>query len=316
MSDTREHSAQTGIALGGALVALGGVLLGLQVDQNGSFSGTGLTTLAIGALLALGTTLARVKALGGLPRDTLGLFAAASSFLALAFVFAGVLAPGGPWMFFEVFLIVALVVFRKPPSESARWIGNGTLGLLATMLLFRLWVSWQGSENRWQVMSIDIPVISWLKFRFLEPFQSIALGSFTPHELGFPPAGLSFAPTAALWAIGFTLALAGLVLVQTSAREHENDRIHALIHTLPMPFARLIERLLPEEEWHALGLHGLPERRLAKRIQALVSERVARQKELSSALDATNLLEQANPGGFTGEIFEAIVDSKPAKESR
>jgi hypothetical protein len=316
VSEHREHSAQTGIALGGTLAALGGVLLGLQVDQNGALSGTGLTTLAIGALLALGTTVARVKTLGGLPRDTLGLFAAAASFLASAFVFAGVLAPGGPWMFFEVFLIVALVVLRKPPGESARWIGNGTLGLLATMLLFRLWVSWQGSENRWQVMSVDIPVISWFKFAFLEPFQSIALGSFTPHELGFPPAGLGFAPTAALWSIGFALALAGLVIVQTSAREHENDRIHALIHTLPTPFARVIERLLPEEEWHALGLHGLPERRLAKKIEALVGERVAKQKELASALDATKLLAQTNPGGFTGEIFEAIVDAKPAKESR
>ena len=310
-SAASEHSASVGILFGGILVGVGGILLGVQIDQNGSWSGTGWASFALGALLALGAALVRTKSQGRLPRDTLSIFAAVTAFLALAFVLAGVLAPGGPWMFFEMFLIVAVVVFRKPNAESGRWMSFGVLGMLAAMLLFRLWIAYQGSENRWQVMSVDIPILSSLPFEFLAPIRSVALGSFTPHELGFPPAGLSFAPTMALWAIGFALCIAGFVLAQTSAREHENDRIHALIRTLPAPVANFVERLIPEDEWHELGLHGLPERRLAKRIEALVASRMSRQKELQSALDQSKLLTMTNPGGFAGGVYQAIVDSKP-----
>jgi hypothetical protein len=310
VNGAREHSAVAGILFGGVLIGAGGILLGLQLDQNGVISGTGWTAFAIGALLALGAALVRTRAEGRLPRDTLGVFAVVASFMALAFVLSGVLAPGGPWMFFELFVIVAVVVFNRSARERDRWIGYGTLGLLAAMLIFRLWISWQGSENRWALMSVDIPILSWLPFDFLAPISRVSLGTFTPHEMGFPPAGLSLAPTLALWSIGFTLCIAGFMLVETSAREHENDRIHDLIHTLPASLANLVERIVPEEEWRALGLHGLPERRLARRIEALVAQRMARQNELRSALEAGKLLAQTNPGGFAGSIYQALVDPK------
>lgn len=308
MSEVREHPATTGLLLGGLLVGVGGILLGLQVDQNGAWSGTGWSAFAIGALLALGAMLLRAKREGALPRDTLGIFAVVTAFAGLTFVLSGVLAPGGPWMFFELAVLVAVVVFKRPQESAGRWLSYGLLGLLATLLFFKLWIAYQGSENQWTVMSVNIPVISWLPFDFLDPIKRISLGSFTPHEMGFPPAGLSFAPTLALWAIGFALCVAGLLLSQTSAREHENDRIHALIHTLPSGLANFVERIVPEEEWYELGLHGLPERRLARRIEALVAERMARQKELQSALEAGRLLSQTNPGGFAGGIYRAIVD--------
>jgi hypothetical protein len=303
-----EHAASTGIVAGGVLAAAGGILLGLQIDQNGALSGTGWASFAIGTLLALGAALVRTRAEGRLPRNTLGLFAVVTSFFALAFILAGVLAPGGPWMFFELFVIVAVVVLRRQRPDDTRWVGNGVLVLLATMLFFRLWITYQGSENRWAVTTIPIPIISWLPFAFLDPIKSISLGSFTPHELGFPPAGLSFGPTLALWSIGFALCVSGLVVVQISAREHENDRIHALIHTLPATLAVFVERLVPEEEWHAIGLHGLPERRLARRIEAVVAERMARQKSLQSAIEAGRLLASPAEEGFTSGIHRAITD--------
>ncbi|MGH8311390.1 MAG: hypothetical protein ACRETX_16555, partial [Steroidobacteraceae bacterium] len=138
-----------------ALLLLGGVPLRLPRARLGG-------ALAIGALLALGAALVRTRAEGRLPRDMLGVFAVVASFMALAFVLSGVLAPGGPWMFFELFVIVAVVVFNRSARESDRWIGYGTLGLLAAMLIFRLWISWQGSENRWALMSVEIPILSWL----------------------------------------------------------------------------------------------------------------------------------------------------------
>lgn len=308
MSSARETRPATSIALGGLLIGAGGVLLGLQVDQNGVLSGTGWTTFAIGAMLALGAALVRTKAEGRLPRDAAGIFATVASFLALVFVLAGVLAPGGPWMFFELCVVIAVVVFKRPQPESGRWLSFGVLALLAGMLVFRLWIAWQGSLNRWALMSIDIPILSWLPFEFLDPIKRVSLGAFTPIEMGFPPAGFSFAPTLALWSIGFALCVAGFVLVQTSAREHENDRIHALIHTLPTALANFVERLLPEDDWHALGLHGLPERRLAKRIEALVAERMQRQKELQTALDAGKLLSSPSSDGFASGIHRAILN--------
>src|SRR5207249_3590632 len=145
---------------------------GLQVDADGRFSGTGLTTLGIGALLALVSSLAQARSAGGLPRDGVGAFAVVAAFLGLAFVVAGALAPGGPWMFFEVFLLFALVAARRrAPDSSPRWVGGPTLVALGLMLLFRLWVSYQGSEHRWQVLSIGIPVLSWIPFEFLDPIK-------------------------------------------------------------------------------------------------------------------------------------------------
>jgi hypothetical protein len=311
-----EQSARSGIAFGGLLIALGGVLLGLQVDANGKLSGTGFTSLAIGTMLALGALFVRARDAGRIPRDMFGLFAACAAFLAIAFIVAGVLAPGGPWMFFEVFLAIGFVTLRRAKNEAGRWIDSGTLLLFAGMLLFRTWVSYQGSRYNWQVASIDVPVLSWLPFEFLDPLKHVSLGSFTPHELGFPPAGLSFAPTMSLWSLGFALCAGGLVLLQTAAREHENDRIHDLMSTLPPEVGRFVERLIPEEEWHDLGLHGLSGRRLVKRIEVLIGERMRKQRELQSALDASRLLGQTNPGGVSGEIFRAIVDADSERKDR
>jgi len=308
----RTGTAQWGIAGAGLMIAVGALLLGLQVDGNGRWSGTGFAPLAIGALLALVATLVRFGAGVRLPRDPASAFAAASSFFAVAVLIASVLAPGGPWMFAEVFVLLLIVALRRPdPKERARWLSPAVLVVLGLMLLFRLWITYQGSEHRWQVLSVGIPILSALPFPWLAPIQSVSLGSFTPHELGFPPAGLDFPTTMTVWAIGFSLAAAGLLLVQTSAREHENDRIHALIHSLPPGLARLVERLLPEEEWEALGLHGLSDRRLAKRIEALVAERIERQREFHSAWQASSLFALTTTGGFRADIEQALARYGP-----
>ena len=300
-----EHSAEWLIALSALLIACGGVLLGLQIDSRGLYSGTGFIALGLGALVALVSALVRLAGARGFPRTFAGAFAALASFLGFVFVIGGVLAPGGPWMFFEV--LVLLAVCARRPREQERWIGGLLLALLVVFLLFRLWVTYQGSENRWQVLSLPIPVLSWIPFAFLEPIQSVSLGSFTPHELGFPPSGVNFAVSMALWASGFCLCVAGLFLIQMAAREHENDRIHDLIHTLPLPLALLVERLLPEDEWNRLGLHGLAERQLGKRIESLVRDRAQRQQELQRAWEDSRLLGPLEPGGFSGRVREAVT---------
>ena len=77
----------------------------------------------------------------------------------------------------------------------------------------------------------------------------------------------------------------------TAAREHENDRIHATICTLPDGAAALVEMLLPEQEWEMLGLHGLNERMRQKRISALVRERLMHRAQFNDALrSASDLL--------------------------
>jgi hypothetical protein len=314
------RAAQWHVAIAVAMVGVGGALLGLQVDADGKFSGTGLTSLAIGTLLALVSSLAQARATRGLPRDGTGAFAAVAAFLGLTFVVAGSLAPGGPWMFFEVFLLFVLVAARRRgATEPARWIGGPTFVALGLMLLFRLWISYQGSEHRWEVLTVGIPILSWIPLDFLEPIQTVSLGSFTPRELGFPPAGLSFAPSMSMWAVGFCLTAGGIALAQSAGAEHENDRIHDLIQTLPPPLARLVERLLPEDEWQALGLHGLSDRRLAKRIEALASERVQKQREIQAAFRTSALValpSAATPGdGFAEGVWRAVSDAKPARDA-
>jgi len=317
LSARSERDAASGIAFGAILVGVGGLMLGLQVDANGAWCGTGLSSLAIGALLALGAIAVRVASkVGRMPRDELGLAAVAIGFFGLAFAIGGALAPGGPWMFLQVLLLVSVVALRKPDAESGRWIGNGAFVLLALFLVFRLWISWQGSQLRWQVMSVDVPILSWLPFDFLAPISRVSLGSFTPLEMGFPPAGLDFAPSATLWAIGFAAVIGGLALLQASTIEHENDRIHALIRTLPPQVADVVERLLPEEEWRELGLHGLPERQLARRIESAVAERVRRQQALRRALEETKLLGTSDASGFPGEIRRALEGQDPPGEPR
>ncbi len=312
MSAHSERSAAGGIALGAVLIGVGGLLLGLQVDANGAWCGTGLAQLAIGALLALGGILMRVgSANARMPRDELGIAAVVSGFFGLAFAIGGVLVPGGPWMFFQVLVLVVVVTFRRPDPRTGRWIGVGAFVALAAFLLFRLWISYQGSQLRWQVLSVDVPIVSWIPFQFLDPLKSVALGSFTPIEMGFPPAGLDFGVSATLWALGFAATIGGIALVQASVIEHENDRIHLLIRTLPPAIADVVERLLPEEEWREIGLHGLPERRLARRIESVVAERVQRQDALRRALEQSKMLGTADANGFSAEIRRALTGEGP-----
>lgn len=313
MLSPRGREAEWMVAVACAMIGVGGVMLGIQVDADGSISGTGFTALAIGALLSLLAALARIGTSGRLPRDAIGALFYVGAFFGLSFVIAGVLAPGGPWMFSEVLVLLFVFAWRRTRSESnARWISGGSLCVLGLMLLFRLWITYQGSEHRWQVLSVDIPVLSWIPLAWLAPIQSVSLGAFTPRELGFPPAGFNFPLTMTLWALGFSLCAGGLGLGQNAASEHENDRIHELICTLPVELAALVERLIPEEEWQALGLHGLSERRQCKQIERLVTERIQRLRQLQSAYDSSALLSLTNAGGFSGDIHRALVrDSSP-----
>ena len=56
------RAAEWHVAIAAAMVGVGGTLLGLQIDADGRLSGTGLTSLAIGILLALVATLVHAKA--------------------------------------------------------------------------------------------------------------------------------------------------------------------------------------------------------------------------------------------------------------
>lgn len=314
MSSSRVHEAEWMIAIASALVGAGGLLLGIQIDAADRLSGTGFTPLAIGALLALFALLSRVGTTGRWPRDAIATLWTAASFLGLAFVIAGVLAPGGPWMFSEVFALLVVFALRRPrPESTVRWISGGSLCVLGLMLLFRLWITYQGSQHHWQVLSVNIPVLSWIPLAWLEPIQSVSLGSFTPRELGFPPAGFDFALTMTAWSLGFCLCAAGLGLGQNAAHEHENDRIHDLICTLPPALANVVERVMPEDDWQSLGLHGISERRQTKRIEQIVAERMQRQREMQSAFEAGAALRIVDASGFSSEIRKALA---PHVESR
>lgn len=307
------RSAEWMLAIAGLMIAGGGLLLGLQVDGNGALAGTGFAALGIGGLVALVATLLQVTTSGRLPRDPASAAAGVAAFFGLAFIVSGVLAPGGPWMFFEVFVLLWVLARRRAGVQAGGPVITGSgLFLLGLMLLFRLWVTWQGSEHRWEIMSVEIPILSWIPFAWLEPVQSVELGSFTPRELGFPPTGVDFALTTALWATGFSLCALGLWVRGRAAEEHENDRIHDLIQTLPSGPARMVERLLPESEWVALGLHGLPERALGKRIEALVSERILQHGQVRAAFEAEPPLGWTITPGFSGEIVQALQQYEAA----
>lgn len=317
MIEAPGQPARLHLALACGMVALGGLLLGLQLDGTGAWVGTGFGPLGLGALVALAATLLQTVRGAALPRDAISGFSAVCGFLGLAFVVGGVLAPGGGWMFFEVLLLAVLLARRH---ESARPAGpdlrSGTVIALALMLVFRLWITWQGSEHRWQVMTIEIPILSSLPFDLFDSVRSIDLGEFTPEELGFPPAGLRFTPTLALWSAGFALCVSGLLWRSHAAVEHENDRIHATIHELPAPLAALVEKLLPEEDWPTLGLHGLSDRMRRKKIEQLVAERLRRRRELEAAFDTVDVLGMANPGGFTGEVVRTLLVEAPETKER
>lgn len=315
-------NARTQLALACLTVAVGCVLLGLQIDASGALVGTGRTALAIGIVVSLVAVLlrsARASARGGpwLPRDLVSVVGVVTGFFGLACVVGGVIAPGGGWMFFEVVLLVVLLALRQRRTQSmSPEMGTGAITVLALMLLFRLWVTYQGSEHRWALVSIDVPILSGLPLSFLDPVRTVSLGSFTPDELGFPPAGIDFHFSMTLWSVGFVLCIAGMRWGAHAAREHENDRIHETIQELPPSLAALVERILPEDDWEHMGLHGLSDRRRRKRIEALVGEKLAARRELEEALHAQNLLALGHSEGFAGEIYDTFTrqSALPAKE--
>ena len=303
-----EPRAELQLAWACLLVAGGGVLLALQVDGRGRLAGTGYTVLGIGAVVALFASALQASGSRALPRDTISIFSALCGFCGLAFVVAGVLAPGGPWMFFEVLTLLWLLARRRTKVQSAGPdLALGSILALSLMLVFRLWISYQGSEHRWEVMTIPVPVLAWIPLALLDPVKTVSLGSFDPAELGFPPSGLDFPLSMALWAAGFAACVVGLWWRTRAAYEHENDRIHATIQTLPPELALLVEKLLPEEHWQALGLHGLSERMRCKRIEALVKERIDRRRDVEATLQRLPLLAQRASAGFAGDIYTALL---------
>lgn len=301
------------------MTAVGGLLLGVQLDATGRFIGTGHTTLGIGALVSLVAVLvtsvrtARHMGSAWLPRDAIAALGLTTSFFGFACVVGAVLAPGGSWMFFEMTLLIVFLLLRRRADPTGPALTPGLVGVLALMLLFRLWITYQGSQHRWAVMEIDVPILSGIPLAFLDPVRSVSLGAFTPNELGFPPAGLNFSVTTTIWALGFVLSIVGILWLARAAREHEDDRVHATIMELPDGLALLVSRLLPEEQWSELGLHGRSDRARKKRIEALVGERMAARREVETALRQAVLQELRIPGEFGSQLMNLLEhrDDKP-----
>jgi hypothetical protein len=265
-------SAKDSIALGWMLAGVCGACGAAWVDPDLALAGTGHAALAAGIVVALVASLARGSGAFGLPQDATGAVARVGWFAAQAFLVALVVAPGGAWLFVELLLLLVLLARRDATSA---WLGFGgaAFATLVAALAFKLWILHQGSEGRWQVASVPVPIVSSLPFEALEPLRAVELGLFTADELGLPPAGLHYGLVALLLVVGFACGVAATALCAHGAREHEDDRIDALLCTLPPPLARSVEALVPEREWAALGLHGLPERKLARRLEELARER-------------------------------------------
>lgn len=300
-------NAQRQLGFACLLIAIGGVLLALQIDGDGALVGTGYAPLGIGAVVALAATLLARASSTTLPRDGLDVLSAASAFLGLASLVAGVLAPGGSWLFFEVVLLLFLLTRRRPEERSSGpMLAPAACIALALMLILRLWIAYQGSENRWQLMEISVPILSSIPWSLLDPIKTIQLGTFDPTEMGLPAGGMRFGPTLALWASGFAAVASGLMWRARAAYEFENDRIHATIQTLPHALARLVERLIPEEDWKRLGLHGLSERMRCKKIEALVELEMRERREFDNLRKHTPLLDMQSANPFASEIENAI----------
>ncbi len=303
----REYSSESQLALACLTIAAGGLLLGLQLDANGELAGTGMTALGIGAVVAIAAAVSQAASSGAVPRDAISILSALCGFGGAAFLVSGVIAPGGGWMLCEIGLLLWLCARRGFRFAAA----PGAIVILALMFLFRLWITYQGSQLRWEVLSIEIPILSWIPLPGLEPIQSVSLGAFTPAALGFPPAGVNFAVTSLLWSAGIALCVLGLWWRGGAAVEYENDRIHATIHSLPPSLALVVEKLLPEEEWRARGLHGLSERRRGKRIETLVHQRIAARQEFNSAFGAFSLFAREPEDAFESEIHAALARYAP-----
>ncbi|HUR28226.1 MAG TPA: hypothetical protein VM509_08560 [Planctomycetota bacterium] len=297
-------------------IALGGVLLALQLDGDGAIVGTGYAPLGIGAVVALAALLLAGRSSTTLPRDLLDVLSTASAFLGLAFLVAGVLAPGGSWLFFEVLILLWLLTRRRPEEKvDGPMLAPSACVALALMLLLRLWIAYQGSENRWQLMEISVPILSSIPWHVLDPIKTIQLGAFDPTEMGLPATGMRFGPTLALWSSGFAAVASGLMWRSRAAYELENDRIHQTIQTLPQALARLVERLIPEEDWKRLGLHGLSERMRCKRIEALVEKEMRARREFDGLLRRTPLLAPPGSGAFATDIESAMHGDPPPENA-
>ncbi len=310
-----DRAGEPTLALACAMIALGGLLLGLQIDGGAAIVGTGYTPLALGALVALIATLVQIGAKGRPPRDPLTALSAAAGFLGVAYLVGGVLAPGGAWMFWELVLLLWVLARRRSlgPANGPQ-ITGGALFLLGLMLVFRIWITWQASRHDWQLFTIAVPWISLLPFGWLDPIKTITVGDFTQQEMGFPPTGLDFPLSMLAWSAGFALCAGGLWMRGRAAREVEIERVHALIELLPAKTALLVHRLLPEPEWETLDLLGLPRHRLARRIETLVLERVERLMQVEAAFHATRLLDAAGPDPFTLAIHQALGRYRGAPE--
>ena len=214
-------------------------------------------------------------------------------------------------MFFEVLILFWLLArHRSRVQPGGPELSAGALGAMVVMLLFRLWITWKGSEYRWAVMEVEVPILQWIDVPWLDAVRTVSLGNFTPEEVGFPATGISFPASMTLWAAGFALCASGLWMRNHAARDHEDDRIHAIIHTLPPGPAAMVERVLPEEEWESLGLHGLSKRRIAKRIEMLVSERMQHYQEVRGAMSALSLDELNPRDEFAIAVSRALTASE------
>ncbi len=310
-------NAERQLAFACLLIAIGGLLLAFQLDADGAIVGTGFAPLGIGAVVALAATLLAARGRTSLPRDGLDVLSIASAFLGLAFIVAGVLAPGGSWLFFEVLILLWLLTRRGPEEKSnGPILTPGACVALTLMLLLRLWIAYQGSEHRWQLMEISVPILSSIPWSVLDPIKTIQLGSFDPTEMGLPATGMRFGPTLALWSCGFASVASGLIWRARAAFEFENDRIHGTIQTLPHSLARLVERLIPEEDWKRLGLHGLSERVRCKRIEALVEKEMRARREFDHLVRQTPFLELPMSNPFATGIESAIQGEPPKLDSR
>lgn len=295
------------------MIAAGGLLLGLQRQATGEFVGTGLRSLGLGALVAVAALVLTFLTVGRsameprLPRDLLGALSSAAGFFGLTFLVSAVLLPGGSWMFVEAVILV-LVLSRGDGGRgqlsfaSGPSLRQGVLLVLALFLALRLWVTWQGAHHRWAAIELDIPIAAQIGF-LPERLRTLSLGEFSATEFGFPRVGLDFDATLALWAAGFALVAGGLWLRHKNAFEVEGDRIQDTIEALPPQLAVLVQRVLPEEEWARLGLHGLGERQRRKRIAALTEDRMRRAIDFHELYQVTAL--PPSPGSEFGQAIQS-----------
>ncbi|MCE9594045.1 MAG: hypothetical protein K8S98_07625 [Planctomycetes bacterium] len=305
---TRGRSTELELALSSTMIAAGGVLLGVQLDGLRRVHGTGWAGLAMGLFVALFAT-AIVARRAVLPRDGISWWGTIAALFGVAFLVGGVLVPAGAWLFFELGLLTWF--FARSRSAPGLFVTPAAIVALTAMLLFRLWLTYKASRGEFQVGAIEVPFLSSLPFDFLAPFRRIPVGSFSADELVFPSSeGLDFPATIGLWALGFVQVVIGLAWRARAASEHEDDRVHGTIRRLPPEISRLVETLIPEDEWEELGLHGLSQRKLEKRIEELVRARVGRAHDVEKLLRSAAQLSSGAAGGFGAEIAGALESGK------